>query len=65
VWATLNNINPKIELPLETTRILRALTWDHSKGRLPPEHWFSTIADEPNDGPVRGEINNLIEEVLR
>ena len=65
VWATLNHINPKIELPVKATRILRAMTWDHSKGRLPPEHWFSTIADEPNDGPVRSEINNLIEEVLR
>jgi acetoin utilization protein AcuC len=65
VWATLNHINPKIKLPVKATRILRAMTWDHSKGRLPPEHWFSTIADEPNDGPVRSEINNLIEEVLR
>ena len=65
VWATLNDINPNIDLPLEGVNILKSLTWDHSKGRNPPEHWFYTIADEANFGVVRDEISIAIEEVLK
>ena len=65
VWATLNDINPNIDLPLEGVDILKSLTWNHSKGRNPPEHWFYTIADEANFGVVRDEISIAIEEVLK
>ena len=65
VWATLNDINPNVDLPLEGVNILKSLTWDHSKGRNPPEHWFYTIADEANFGVVRDEISIAIEEVLK
>lgn len=65
VWATLNDINPNIDLPLEGIDILKSLTWNHSKGRNPPEHWFYTIADEANFGVVRDEISIAIEEVLK
>jgi acetoin utilization protein AcuC len=65
VWATLNDINPNIDLPLEGINILKSLTWNHSKGRNPPEHWFYTIADEANFGVVRDEISIAIEEVLK
>ena len=65
IWATLNNINPNIDLPLEGVNILKSLTWNHSKGRNPPKHWFCTIADEANFGVVRDEISIVIEEVLK
>ena len=65
VWATLNDINPNIDLPLEGINILKSLTWNHSKGRNPPDHWFYTIADEANFGVVRDEISIAIEEVLK
>jgi acetoin utilization protein AcuC len=65
IWATLNDINPNIDLPLEGINILKSLTWNHSKGRNPPEHWFYTIADEANFGVVRDEISIAIEEVLK
>ena len=65
IWATLNNINPNIDLPLEGVNILKSLTWNHSKGRNPPKHWFYTIADEANFGVVRDEISIAIEEVLK
>ncbi len=65
VWATLNDINPNVDLPLEGVNILKSLTWDHSKGRNPPKHWFNTIADEANFGVVRDEISIAIEEVLK
>tara|TARA_B100001057_G_scaffold388669_1_gene396200 strand:- start:6924 stop:8015 length:1092 start_codon:yes stop_codon:yes gene_type:complete len=65
IWATLNNINPNIDLPLEGVNILKSLTWNHSKGRHPPKHWFYTIADKANFGLVRDEISIAIEEVLK
>ena len=65
IWATLNNINPNINLPLEGVNILKSLTWNHSKGRNPPKHWFCTIADKANFGVVRDEISIAIEEVLK
>ena len=65
IWATLNDINPNIDLPLAATKILKSLTWNHSKARNPPKHWFYTIADEANFGLVRDEISIAIEEVLK
>ena len=65
VWATLNNIDPVIDLPLEATDVLKSLTWKHSRGRNPPERWYSSIADKPNCGIVRDEIFTIIEEVLK
>jgi acetoin utilization protein AcuC len=38
--------------------------WNHSKGRNPPDHWFTTLADAPNEGPVRDDIHWLAEAVL-
>ena len=65
VWAILNNINPNVDLPVEAINILKSLTWDHSRGRNPPKHWFYTIADEPNFGMIREEVTIAIEEVLK
>ncbi|MBT6307225.1 acetoin utilization protein AcuC [Rhodospirillaceae bacterium] len=65
VWATLNNIDPVINLPLEATDVLKSLTWKHSRGRNPPQHWYYSIADKPNCGIVRDAILTIIEEVLK
>ncbi len=39
--------------------VLRGLRWNHSQGRNPKPHWFTTIADEPRDGTVRDEVRAL------
>lgn len=64
IWATLNGIDPDVPTHGAAEAVLRGLEWNHSRGRNPPEHWFTTIADPPNRGPVRDEIHRLAEAVL-
>jgi acetoin utilization protein AcuC len=64
IWAILNGISPPDTLSFAGETVLRALTWNHSRGRNPPEHWFSTLADPPNWGPVRPEVRHVIAEVI-
>lgn len=65
VWAVLNGITPPKELSFAGETVLRALSWSHSWGRYPPEHWFSTLIDPPNWGPVRAEVRRVIDAVLK
>jgi acetoin utilization protein AcuC len=65
IWATVNGRDPDIALTPEAERILRDLTWNHSRGRNPPDHWFTTLADRRNPGPVRDDIHRIIEAVLK
>jgi acetoin utilization protein AcuC len=64
IWAVLNGIDPDVPTQGAAEAVLRGLVWNHSKGRNPPEHWFTTLADRPNPGPVREEIHRLAEAVL-
>jgi acetoin utilization protein AcuC len=65
VWARLNGIKPPDTLSFAGETVLRALTWDNSRGRNPPEHWFSTLIDPPNWGPVRPEVRHVIAETTK
>lgn len=58
-WALLNGEAVPERLPSAAEAVLRALSWSRSAGRNPPEHWFTTLADRPNHGPVRNEIRLL------
>ena len=64
VWATLN----RIPIPPRTTpaaeAVLRGLTYNRAAGRNPPEHWFTTIQDQPREGPVRDAIKRVAEVTL-
>ena len=62
IWAKLRGLEPPDRLPPEAEAVLRALSWRHSRGRNPPERWFTSLCDPPNDGPVRDEIRALAEE---
>ncbi|NIA67143.1 acetoin utilization protein AcuC [Pelagibius litoralis] len=59
VWATLNGFEIPGRLPDGAEAVLRALEWRHSRGRNPPEAWFTTLADPPRDGPLREEVRTL------
>jgi acetoin utilization protein AcuC len=60
IWAILNDIPiPKI-LSAAAQDLLRAQTYSRAAGRNPPSHWFTTLRDAPNSGPVRDEIRRMI-----
>jgi acetoin utilization protein AcuC len=65
IWATLNE-HP---IPPSTTpgaeAVLRALRYNRAAGRNPPAHWFTTIRDQPREGPVRDEIRRLADNALK
>lgn len=63
-WATLNGHPIPETLPVQAESVLRALRWAHRWGRNPPEHWFTTLADAPNLGPVRQEVRSVAATVL-
>jgi acetoin utilization protein AcuC len=59
VWATLNRIAIPEHLPPEAEAVLRDLSWNRRRSEPRPEHWFTTLADPPNPGPVRPEVEAL------
>ena len=64
VWATLNGFEIPDRLPPEAEALLRGLSWRHSRGRNPPEAWFTTLADPPRPGLVRSEIKDAAAAAL-
>ena len=65
VWAVLCDRPVPTGIPEASAVVLRSLTWRHSRGRNPPAHWFTTLADEPRLGPVREDVRATVREVLR
>ncbi|MGI4748522.1 MAG: hypothetical protein ACRYGI_10085 [Janthinobacterium lividum] len=64
LWAVLNRIEVPPVLPPAAEAVLRALRFPRGAGRNPPEHWFTTLADAPREGPVRRQIRQLVGTVL-
>jgi acetoin utilization protein AcuC len=64
IWAVLNDIEIPGRTSPEAEAVLRALRYNRAAGRNPPEHWFTTIRDAPREGPVRPEIEDLVQLVL-
>jgi acetoin utilization protein AcuC len=62
-WAVLNGISIPHALPAAGEAVLRRLSWSRSAGRNPPPHWFTTLADAPNPGPVRDAVRTLVAEL--
>ncbi len=61
VWGALNGLDAPERLEGAAESILRNLRLDgNSRGRNPPEHWFATLSDAPNEGPVREDIRARI-----
>ncbi|MFN3937073.1 MAG: acetoin utilization protein AcuC [Gemmobacter sp.] len=65
VWATLQGAEVPDRLPREAETVLRGLSWSHSRGRNPPEHWFTTLRDTPRSGPIRAEIRDRLARLAR
>ncbi len=64
VWAILNGLEIPLRLPDDVTALLRAVAWNHRRGRNSPEQWLTTLADTPQEGPIRPEIRALARTVL-
>lgn len=61
VWAVLSGAEVPERLPPEAESVLRGLTWTgHSRGKYPPDHWFTTLRDLPREGPVRAELRERL-----
>ena len=57
VWGALNGFDVPDRLGPAPEAVLRALRFDgNRRGRNPPDHWFTTLADRPRHGPIRDEI---------
>ncbi|MFM7346473.1 MAG: acetoin utilization protein AcuC, partial [Tagaea sp.] len=59
MWARIAGHESPERLPPEAEAILRALTWHRRKDQIRPEHWFTTLADDPREGPIRDEVRAL------
>lgn len=61
VWATLNGYDIPVRVTPQAEATLRALRFDgNRRGKNPPEHWFTTLADTPRHGPIRDDIRQMI-----
>jgi acetoin utilization protein AcuC len=66
VWATLSGQEIPERLPPEAEAVLRGLTWaGHSRGRAPPEAWFTTLRDAPREGAVAPEVRERLRHLSR
>lgn len=64
VWATLAGRAVPEGLPAAAEAVLRGLWWHRFPNRPLPEHWLTTLADPPRDGPVRPEVARVAELAL-
>ena len=64
VWAMLRDFAIPDDLPPAAVDILSGLTWRHSWGRSPLPAWFTTLADTPRTGPIRGEVRAAVARAM-
>ena len=61
VWATLAGYEIPDRLPTAAENVLRELSWtSNSRGKSPPDHWFTTLRDAPREGPIRDEVRDRV-----
>ncbi len=58
VWAILNDHEIPDLLNPTSTSVLKDLTWNRATGQRPPDHWFNTLRDTPNPGPIRPALKS-------
>lgn len=63
-WATLNGWDIPDRLPLQAEAVLRGLSLNRAAGRNPPAHWFTTLRDDPREGPVREEVRAVVARAM-
>ncbi len=62
VWATLNGHDIPETLPEQAEAVLRGLEFKNNRrGRNPPNHWLTTIRDQPRGGPIHEGLRRDIQ----
>ncbi|MEL6451864.1 MAG: acetoin utilization protein AcuC [Pseudomonadota bacterium] len=62
VWATLNGFEVPDRVGPEAEDVLRSLRFDgNRRGKNPPAHWFTTLADAPRHGAIRPTVRGLVQ----
>lgn len=64
LWARLSGRPIPATLPIPARHILAGLRCDLIEEEDMCEHWLTTLADAPNEGPVREEIRHLRDRAL-
>ena len=64
IWATLNGFAKPARLPATAEAMMRGLAWNRRRGEERPAHWFTTLVDPPNEGPVREAVKAVARAVL-
>jgi acetoin utilization protein AcuC len=59
LWGRLSGRKTPPVLPLEAQQFLRGLECDLIDDDEVPGHWITDLADDPNHGPVRSEVERL------
>ncbi|WP_083480224.1 acetoin utilization protein AcuC [Jannaschia seosinensis] len=60
-WAVLSDQEIPDRLPPGAEAVLRNLRFEgNSRGRNPPEHWFTTLRDPARPGPLRAEVSDRV-----
>lgn len=65
IWAVISGHDPAAPLTPAAEAVLRGLHWHRLRGAPVPEHWVTTLADQPRPGAVRPEVRRLVAEVRR
>ena len=64
VWATLNGFDIPERLPEGAEWVLRGLEFKgNSRGRNPPDHWFTSLRDAPRYGAIRDVIRERVSQL--
>jgi acetoin utilization protein AcuC len=61
----LNDIKVPERLPEAGEAVLRELAQHLSPGLNPPEHWFTTLTDEPRSGMIRESVKQVAADNIR
>lgn len=64
LWGRLSGRNIPASLPGPAQAFLSGLECDLIDEDEVPDFWLTTLADEPNIGPVRPQVERLVEHVL-
>jgi acetoin utilization protein AcuC len=66
VWGVLNQLEAPETLSKAAELVLRELRFEgNRRGKNPPEHWFTTLRDEPREGAVRQDVRDGVTLLLK